>query len=224
MPVNLVDAARSLFNNQLITKASVYLDESETGVAKAITGILPIVFQELVNKTFTHEGAGIVAQLAGEQQHSGMPDSWEDIVDNGNFLQKGTRLLNSFFDNRVDVVTGLLSNFSGLTVSSVVTLLSMAVPAVLGVIGKHLTGGASGVAGLLNSQKDNIAAAMPAGLNSSTVPGGWSAETHVNTPAATIINDIPETVESNNNLRILLPILLLMLAALGAFYLFGKWM
>ena len=53
----------------------------------------------------------------------------------------------------------------------------MALPAVLGLIGKHSSGGASGVASLLSSQKDNIAAAVPSGLNLGSVLSGWGGTT-----------------------------------------------
>jgi hypothetical protein len=221
MLVNLVDETKSLFSNQLVIKGAAYLNESETGVAKAITGIVPIVFQQLVNKTFTHEGAGIVAQMAGEEQHSGVVDNIEDIFNNENFLQKGNRLFNTLFDNKPGTVTGLLSNFSGLTTSSAAALLSIAIPAVLAVTGKHFTGGAMGMAVLLNDQKDNIAAAMPGGLHSD-VPGEWNAATHIGTAPVIIVNDIPETVETDSMLRILLPMLILVMLALAVFYVVGK--
>ncbi len=52
----------------------------------------------------------------------------------------------------------------------------MAALAFLGMIGKHASTnnlGASGIASLLSSQKDNIAAAMPAGFNLSSVLGNF---------------------------------------------------
>lgn len=223
MSLNLIDAAKSLFSSELVNKASSFLGESETGVAKAITGILPTVFNGLINKTSTHEGAGEIAKMAGEQQHAGILDNLGGLLDNGSFLQKGTGLLSSLFGNKADAVTGLLSNFSGLKSSSVTSLLSMAIPAVLGLIGKHSTGGASGIADLLNGQKENIAAAMPSGLNINSVLGGWNGDQHISAAVATPANHSYAAAENNgSSLRILLPLLLLALAAMGAWYLFGK--
>ena len=63
MSFNLIDAAKGLFTNELVSKASSYLGESETGVSKAMSGILPTVFSGLLNTSTTHEGAGALSQM-----------------------------------------------------------------------------------------------------------------------------------------------------------------
>ncbi len=40
MSFNLVDAAKGLFTNEMIGKASSYLGESESGISKALSGII----------------------------------------------------------------------------------------------------------------------------------------------------------------------------------------
>ena len=54
-----------------------------------------------------------------------------------NLLTKGAGLLSGLFGNKLDSITGLISNFSGIKNSSSTTLMSMAVPAILGLLGKH---------------------------------------------------------------------------------------
>ena len=228
MSFNLIDAAKGLFTNELVGKASAYLGESESGVSKAMSGILPTVLSSLVNKSATHEGAGAVAQMVDDHHNSGILGNLGGFFgnDNSGLLNKGAGLLSGLFGNKSDVITSLISNFAGIKSSSSSSLLSMALPAVLGLLGKHSSGsGASGIASLLSSQKDNIAAAVPSGLNLSGVLGNFGGKvSDIGSSAkATATHYANETVEkSGSGLRILLPLLLLAAAAMGAWYLFGK--
>ena len=229
MSFNLIDAAKNLFTNELVSKASSFLGESETGVSKAISGVVPTVLSTLLNKVGTHEGAGAVSKLVEAQQGTGILNNLGSFFgnDGGGLLNKGAGLLSGLFGNKTDGITSLISNFAGIKSSSATSILSMALPAVLGLIGKHATGsnGASSVAALLNSQKDNISAAVPSGLNLSSVLGNWGgAVSDIASGAkAAATHQINTTVEkSGSSMRILLPLLLVALAAMGAWYFFGK--
>ncbi|MBK9487001.1 MAG: DUF937 domain-containing protein [Chitinophagaceae bacterium] len=230
MSFNLIDSAKSLFTNEMVSKASSYLGESESGVAKAISGILPSVLGGLVNKASDNDGAGVVAKMAQESHSSGILGNLEGFLgnDGGSLMNKGAGILSGLFGGKLDGLSGLISNFSGLKSSSVSSLMSMAAPAVLGMIGKHASNsnlGASGIASLLNSQKDNIAAAMPAGLNLSSVLGnfGGNVTNMAKTATASATNYANQTSEkSGGAMKILLPLLILAALAIAAVYLFGK--
>lgn len=222
MSFNLIDAAKGLFTNELVNKAGAYLGESESGVTKAISGILPTVLSSLVNKTATHEGAATISQMVNDQQSDAILDNLGNFFgnDNGGLLNKGANLLSGLFGSNSNTVTNLISNFAGVKTSSASSLISMAVPAVLGLLGKHSSGnGASGIASLLNSQKDNIAAAVPAGLNLSSVAGNFGGKV---TDISSRTSATATTENTGSGLRILLPLLLLAVAAMGAFYLLGN--
>ena len=229
MSFNLMDAAKNLFTSEMVSKASNYLGESESGVAKAIGGILPSVLGGLVSKATDNDGAGAVAQMAQESHASGISGNLSNFIGNdaGGLLNKGAGMLSGLFGGKLDGLTGLLSNFAGVKSSSVSSLLSMAAPAVLGMIGKHASDNnmsAGGIASLLSSQKDNIAAAMPAGLNLSSVLGNFGGVSQAaSTAKASVTNYADERVEkSGNAMRYLFPLLLLALLAMAAFYFFGK--
>jgi outer membrane protein OmpA-like peptidoglycan-associated protein len=229
MSFNLMDAAKGLFTSELLGKASSFLGESEGGISKAMTGIVPTVLSGLLNKTATNEGAGAVAHMVDEQSNAGILGNLGGFFgnDGGGLLSKGAGLLSSLFGGKSDGITGLISNFAGVKSSTATSLLSMALPAVLGLIGKHTSGGgASGIASLLSSQKDNIAAAMPAGLNLSSVLGGAGHSVSNVAPAAkaAATHYAEEAVEKTGggSMRFLLPLLLLAAAAMGAWYFFGK--
>ncbi len=223
MSFNLIDAAKGLFTSELVGKASSFLGESETGVSKAIGGIVPTVLSGLLSKTGSHEGAGAVAQMVGDQSSSGILGSLGSFFgnDGGSLLNKGTGLLSGLFGNKTDGITSLLSNFAGIKSSSTSSLLSMALPALLGLIGKNSSGGASGIASFLTGQKDNIAAAVPSGLNLSSVLGnfGGTASNVAHGAKTAATNYATETVEkTGGSMKILLPLVLLAAAAAGIWY------
>jgi OmpA-OmpF porin, OOP family len=230
MSFNLIDSAKSLFTTEMVSKASSYLGESESGVAKAISGILPSVLGGLVNKASDNDGAHVVAKMAQESYSSGIGGGLENFLgkDGGGLLNKGAGLLGGLFGGKIDSLITLISNFAGVKPTSVSSLMSMAAPAVLGMIGKHASTnnmGASGIASLLNSQKDNITSAMPGGLNFSSVLSGFggNAASTAKEAVNNATNYANQTTEkASGTMKFLLPLLLLAGAAILAWYLFGK--
>ncbi len=53
MSLNLIDAAKGLFTNELVNKAGSFLGENENGVSKAFSAIIPTLLSSLLNKTST---------------------------------------------------------------------------------------------------------------------------------------------------------------------------
>lgn len=226
MPFNLAEAIKSLISPDLITKASAFLGESETGISKALSGVLPIVLGGLIDKSSTNEGANVVAHLATEQYKAGILDTLHNFFDgkSENLLTKSAGLVNSIFDSKDSALPGVLSNFSGVKTTSASSLFDMATPVVLAFLGKNARTNnlnASGIANMLNSQKDNISAAIPAGLSLGSIFGPTVAA--VRPVATATVHQREEIVEEDGNgLKVLLPLLLLILVAGGAWYLMGN--
>jgi OmpA-OmpF porin, OOP family len=223
MSFNLLDAAKGLFSRELVGKASAFLGESESEVTKAIEGILPSLIGGLIDKSSSKDGANRLAKLASEQNNDGILNNLGSFFgnDNGSLLNKGAGLLIGLFGDKTNGLVSLISNFAGVKLSTSSSLLSMATPMVLGLIGKHAASnnmGASEIASLLSSQKSSIAAALPAGLYLGTMFGGFSnkAESAVsNAKTSHAVNGVKE--KAGGAMKFLLPIMLL--ATLGA----GVW-
>jgi OmpA-OmpF porin, OOP family len=226
MSFNLMDAAKGLFTSDLVSKASAYLGESENGVTKAIAGILPSVLGGIADKSGSNEGANMVSSLAQEQHGNGILGNLGNFFGNesGGLLNKGAGLLSGLFgDNKMGMLTNLISGFSGAKTTSITSLLSMAAPALLGFLGKHASENnlnAGGLAAMLGNQKSNIAAALPAGLNLGSVFNSFSApaEAAKSTVKAAAGHAEATAEKAGSGLKWLLPLLLLALAAMAVLY------
>ncbi|MBS1496801.1 MAG: DUF937 domain-containing protein [Bacteroidetes bacterium] len=221
MSTNLVEAVKSLFTSELITKASSYLGESETGVSSALGGIIPSIFSGLINKVSTHEGANTVAQMAHEQSHSGLLDNVSSLFgnDNGGIMNSSSKFIQNLFGNNTDTITSLVSKFSGLKTASTSSLFALASPLILSVLGKHASANhlnAGGLAAIVTDQQNNVAAAIPSGLQLQSIIGTPSTTNH---PGHTQADEaFVESQSMSSGLRWLVPVLLFVLLAAAALY------
>ena len=225
MSFNLIDSAKSLFTKEIVNRASVYLGESESGVAKAISAILPAVLGGLANKAADSDGAHTVNRLAQESHASGILNTLGgSAINDSGLLQKGAGLLQSLFPGKSDGINGLIANFSGIRSSSASTLMNLVTPAVLGLIGRHAHTnnlGAPGIAALLKSQKDDIEDALPAGFKLKNSVVNFDDNLR-NATRTTTAHYSDQTEKKGVVLKYLWPLLLLALLGISLFYFLGK--
>jgi OmpA-OmpF porin, OOP family len=231
MSFNLLDSVKGLFTNELIGKAASMLGESETGVGKAMGGIVPTVLSGLLSKSSSGDGASGILNMAKEAAGSGILGNLGGLLGGGGGGTASTilNMAGGLFGDKLGGIGKLISGFSGIKESSASSLLSMAAPAALGFLGKHAADNnlnASGLASLLSSQKDNIMKAMPAGLNLSSL-GLGDVGAKVKEFAGTTTAAASQTVnyaeeKASGGMKWLLPLLLLIGAGLLLYYFFGK--
>ena len=129
---NLLDMAKSYFSNELISKASSSLGESEGGISKVISAALPSLIGTIADKASSHDGANSVLNMASEQNDSGILGSLGGFLGGDNnsnsLLGKGSGIISSLFGNggQSNMLTTLISSFAGVKGSTVGTILSMA--------------------------------------------------------------------------------------------------
>lgn len=184
--MNLLELARSYLSDDVVGQVSTMLGESQPHTQMAIDGALPAVLGGLLHKSTDAGGIGgvmdMVAHVMAPNRAAGeviTPDggvfSHLSSLFDGNgtqmsdFLSMGSGLVESLFGDKAGAIASALSTHSGIKQTSAASLLSLAAPVVLGVLGQQLTangGGLSELAGLLRSQVGNVQAAMPTGVRS----------------------------------------------------------
>ena len=224
---NLLDVAKSYFNHDLINKAASSLGESESGISKAISAILPAVIHGISEKASTTEGAVAIAKLATDEHNDGILDSISGFLHhdtNSSLISKSSNAINTIFgkSGQSNMLTNLISGFAGVKNSSAGTLLSMAVPLVLGLLGRHTSQNnisATGLSSFLGTQNSLATAALPAGFSMSA---GNSSAPIKNVSHS--YNDYTADTErkSGGFLGWLIPLILLALLAAAAYYMFSK--
>jgi outer membrane protein OmpA-like peptidoglycan-associated protein len=151
------------------------LGESEATVSSAIPSTFASVLGGLVTKAKDPGSFRQVFDLiTSRPSGANLPDDASNVL--GSFIAggavaaTGTKLLNMAFGGQTNEVAGLLNRVNGFRkASSASTMLTFAAPIVLAVLGKRIREDAldsTGLANALTSEKDNIFAAMPAGLSS----------------------------------------------------------
>ena len=175
MAFNLLDAAKNLLPNDLISKAAGSLGESEGSIQKALSGAIPSVLAGLLNKSSGSGGAGILDLVKGAAG-SGILSNLTGLFDGGSASSGGAGgvgatvlgWLRSIFGDKLNNIINAISGFAGIKSSSASAVLSMAAPAALAPIGKYASENnlsASDLGSFLQSQKSSILSALPSGFN-----------------------------------------------------------
>jgi OmpA-OmpF porin, OOP family len=223
MAANLMETISSYLSPDIVNKASTFLQESPAGTTKALSGIVPTLLGSITNMASAPGGATQLASLLGSGGFDGsMLNNVAGLFSGGsattNVIHQGQGLLSTFLGNKTDSITSAISNFSGIGRGSAGSLMALAAPLIMSVIGKLRSSqnlNPSGLAALLSSQKTSIASAMPAGL--ANVVSDYDVQGLRSVTVAPVA-----TQETGGGMR-WLPLLLVLAAALGLLaYLFGR--
>jgi outer membrane protein OmpA-like peptidoglycan-associated protein len=172
MAFNLVDSVKSLFSTDMISKAASLFGETEGGISKAISGMVPTMLGGIVSKATTDmQGANSVLSMAKEASGSGVLGKLGGFFSGTgtNVLMEGVDMARSFFGDKFSSISKAISNFAGIKDSTASNLMGTMAPAALGVIGNYAAENnlsASSLSNALGSQKASIMSALPSGLGS----------------------------------------------------------
>jgi hypothetical protein len=172
MAQNVVALVMQFLTPDLMARIASALGLDSSVAQKAIGGSIPAILAGL---------AGIAAKPGGPQQLSnalaqqspGVLDNLMNVVGGSGqkaFVDGGASMLSSLLGGgTMSALASGIGKFAGISGTASNSLLGMLAPMVLGVLGKQQRSaglGADGLASLLASQKDQIAAAVPSGLAS----------------------------------------------------------
>ncbi|MDR6403540.1 MULTISPECIES: OmpA family protein [Chryseobacterium] len=172
MSLNVIDLIKGQLGPALVTQAASQYGESESGISKAIGGLLPAVVgglannsnnQGVLNAITTASSSGILGNLMGDSSNN----TWI------------SGLLTSLFGDKVSGVVNAIATYAGISNNSSSSLLNLVTGATVGTIGKYAADNnldQSGISKLLDDQKGIVSSLLPAGLSLASLNvGDWAA-------------------------------------------------
>ncbi|SIT10302.1 OmpA family protein [Chryseobacterium ureilyticum] len=161
MSLNVIDLIKGQLGPALVSQAASQFGESESGISKAIGGLLPAVVGGLANNA---DNPGVVDAIT-KASSSGILGN---LLGGSSSNPIITSLLSSLFGDKVGGLVNSIASFSGISNTSAGSLLNLVTGATVGTVGKYAADnnlGASGISSLLNDQKGIISSLLPAGLS-----------------------------------------------------------
>ena len=226
MALNIIDLIKGQLGPALISQAATQFGESESGISKAISGLLPAVVGGMANNA---DKPGVLDAIMGASSN-GMLGNLLGGTSNNSLI---TTVLTAIFGDKVGDIVNAISTFSGVNNSTSSSLMNMVTGATLGSVGKYASDnniGASGITSLLQDQKGIVSSLLPAGLSLASLGVGNMFGAHEAEKVTVSSYDQPKvevnrggdthshpTPDNNNNeggsiWKWLLPLLLLGLA------------
>jgi outer membrane protein OmpA-like peptidoglycan-associated protein len=171
MATNLLDTIESYLTPEVLQKISSVVGESPANTQKAMEGTLPTLLAGLTNFSSSGDGATQLANLLSQGDYSNLISNLPSLLSGGNATQNlmssGREILNMLFGGKLSAIIDLIANSSGIKSASASSLLSIAAPLLLGVLGKEKAAQGLSISGLVNlliGQKDQITRQAPIGL------------------------------------------------------------
>ena len=169
MATNLVSVVMQFLTPDMIAKIASVLGIDRNVTQKAVAGAIPALLASLADVASTPNGARQLTNTLTQQSSS--LENLKNLVGGAgqNLLaETGSSMLSGLFGGgTLDAMAQTIGKFAGIGEGTSKSMLGMLGPVVLGALGQQQRSAgldAGGLASLLTSQKDQIAAAMPAGL------------------------------------------------------------
>jgi hypothetical protein len=171
MAANLFSIVMQSLTPGVIARIAAALGIDPNLAQKAIGGAVPSLLAGLADVGSTPSGARQLSNVVAQQP--GPLDSIKSLLEGGDqaaITNAGSNMLAGLFGGgALDTLTATIGKFAGLNEGPMKALLGMLAPVVLGTLGQQQRAGgldASGLASMLTSQKDQLAAAIPSNLAS----------------------------------------------------------
>jgi Bacterial protein of unknown function (DUF937) len=171
MATNLVSLIMQFLTPDMIGRIATALGIDRSIAQTAIGAVVPALLAGF-SKTATQPG-GAQKLVDAARQQTGTLGNFANTLGTGSqssLIEKGSQMLSALLGGQdQNSLTQAVAKFAGLSQGPAGSLLGALAPVVMGTIGQQRQQGrsldASGVTGLLASQKDNIASALPPGFS-----------------------------------------------------------
>ena len=176
---SLLDLVQETITPDLSLKVSALVGETPAATGSALHRAAPAVLAVVLGDASTAAGAERVQSLVSE-------GGWgADLLRNlgarlaagpgtGNLLSSGARLVSGLLGARTEGITDLVARGSGVKRASASTILALAAPIVMSVIGRQIAArglGPAGLVSMLAGERASLMSAMPAEITGLLRPG-----------------------------------------------------
>lgn len=172
MATNLVSSVMQFLTPDMVSKIARTLGIDPDVAQKVVSAAVPVILASFAGLAARPTGAQQLSQTIEQQR----PDMLSQIAsaiggpDQKAIADTGSGLLSTLLGGSgLNGLSSAVGNFAGINQSAGKSVLGLIAPMVMGVLGQQQHSGgldANGLANLLASQKDQIAAAMPPALAS----------------------------------------------------------
>jgi outer membrane protein OmpA-like peptidoglycan-associated protein len=220
MSATLLDTLSGLLTPDMIGKAASALGESEPAVSKGMSAVFPVLLSSVANRAGDADFASSLFNLVRDPANDGsLLGNVASLLGPGSssspMMALGGKLLGSLFGNNLGSLASALGGYAGVKPAASHSMLSIAAPLLLSVLGKAVKSGnlnLSSLISLLTGQKDSYAKALPGPL--SRLDGYFAS------PVRAAYAAPPPVEEKKSIWRWLLPLLI----ALAALWLLSRCM
>lgn len=191
MSINLIDLIKGQLGPATVSQTATQLGESESGISKAISALLPAVVGGFANSNTQSElfdtvkgaaSSGILSNLLGNLNGS------DSVI---------SKILSLIFGDgdKLAAITNAVSSYAGIKTESTNSLLNLVTGATAGTLGKYAVDNnldVSSFGNLLSDQKGLLTSLLPAGFSFASLGlGNWFGSVD-----AEPVNVVPEPLQT----------------------------
>ncbi len=191
MSINLIDLVKGQLGPVTVSQTATQLGESESGISKAISALLPTVVGGFANSNTQSELFSTVKDAASSGVLSNLLGN---LNGNDSLVSKILSLIFGGGD-KLAAITNSVSSFAGIKNESTNSLLNLVTGATAGTLGKYAVENnldASSFGNLLGDQKGLLSSLLPAGFSFASLGlGNWFGSAD-----AESVNVVPEPLQT----------------------------
>jgi len=229
MSVNLIEMLQDQLGDAVMSQAGKFLGENDSIVKSAMGAALPTILGSLITKGATPSGSkGLMDMLSSGGHDGSIFDNLGGMMGGGDatsgLMNAGTGILKGLMGNKMGGIIDLIASASGMKRSNSSSLMSMAAPIVMGMVGRYVKNKALDAMGLskfLGGQSKHVASALPAGMGDLLGFSAGNMGDNVKKMATTATDQVEATAAAGGSwLSKLLPLALIALLGAGAYWFF----
>lgn len=134
----ILDLLNSDIGKTLIKSASAQLGQKEDKTVSALSTAFPLILGGMKNNVSTQQGAsGLLKALSSSNHDGSIFDNLGDLLGSNDLLKDGSGILGHIFGGKEQTIAKAVSTKSGMDLNSVMKLLQMAAPLIMGYLGKQ---------------------------------------------------------------------------------------